>query len=67
MSQEGDAASDAELAAGQEPDLWDMEEDDAEEMADFEEGASSRWAASRSNGVKGTKSCNGEYTDNTDA
>ena len=37
LSQEGGAALDAELAAGQEPELWDLEEDDAEEMADFEE------------------------------
>ena len=28
---------DAEFAAGQEAELWDLEEDDAEEMADFEE------------------------------
>ena len=37
MSQEGGAALDADCAAGQEPVLWDLEEDDAEEMADFEE------------------------------
>ena len=28
---------DAELDAGQDPELWDLDEDDAEEMADFEE------------------------------
>ena len=37
MSQEGGAALDADFAAGPEPVLWDLEEDDAEEMADFEE------------------------------
>ena len=37
MSHKGGAALDAEFAAGQEPELWDLEEDDAEEMADFEE------------------------------
>ena len=30
-------------------------------------GACSRWAACRSDSVKGTQSCNGEYTDNTTA
>ena len=37
MSQEGGAALEAELVAGQEPELWDLQEDDVEEMADFEE------------------------------
>ena len=36
-SQEAGAALDADFAAGQEPELWDLEEDDVEEMADFEE------------------------------
>ena len=31
MSQEGGAALDAEFAAGQDPELWDLEEDEAEE------------------------------------
>ena len=37
MSQEGGAALDAEFAAGQDPELWDQEEDEADEMADLEE------------------------------
>ena len=37
MSQEAGAASDVEFDAGQDPELWDPEEDEAEEMADFEE------------------------------
>ena len=37
MSQEAGAALDAEFDAGQDRELWDLEEDDAEEMADFEE------------------------------
>ena len=37
MSQEGGAALDADFAAGQDPELWDLEEDEAEEMADFED------------------------------
>ena len=36
MSQEAGAALDVELDAGQDPELWDLE-DEAEEMADFEE------------------------------
>ena len=37
MSQEGGAALDAEFDTGQDPELWDLEEDEVEEMADFEE------------------------------
>ena len=37
LSQEGGAALDAELDAGQDPELWDLDEDEADEMADFEE------------------------------
>ena len=37
LSEEGGAALDAELDAGQDPEFWDVDEDEAEEMADFEE------------------------------
>ena len=37
VSQEGGAVLDAEFAAGQDPEPLDLEEDEAEEMADFEE------------------------------
>ena len=37
MSQEAGAALDADFDAGQDPEQWDLEEDEAEEMADFEE------------------------------
>ena len=67
MSQEGGAALEAEFDAGEDPELWDLEEDEAEEMVDLRGGARSRWAAGRSDGVMGTQSCNGEYTGNTAA
>ena len=41
LSQEGGAALDAELDAGQDPELWDVDEDEAEDMADFEEAHAS--------------------------
>ena len=41
-SREGGAALDTEFAAGQDPELWDLEEHEAEEMADFEEAQSPR-------------------------
>ena len=66
MSQEGGAALDAEFDAGQDPELWDLEEDEVEEMADFEE-ACSRWASGRSDGVEGTQGLDGEHTDYTAA
>ena len=37
LSHEGGAALEAEADAEQDPELWDQDEDDAEEMADFEE------------------------------
>ena len=37
LSQEGGAALDAELDAGQDLELWDLGDEEAEEMADFEE------------------------------
>ena len=37
MSQEGGAALDAEFKVGQDSELWDLDEDETEEMADFEE------------------------------
>ena len=37
LSQEGGAALDAEVGAELDPELWDQDEDEAEEMADFEE------------------------------
>ena len=37
LAQEGGAALEAEAGAQQDPELWDQDEDDAEEMADFEE------------------------------
>ena len=37
LSQEGGVALDAAIGAGQDPELWDLGEDEAEEMADFEE------------------------------
>ena len=37
MSQEVGAALDAEFDAGQDPELWELDEDAAEEVADFEE------------------------------
>ena len=60
MSQEGSAAVDAEFDAGLDPELWDLEEDDGRGDGRLRGGACSGWAAGRSNGVKGTKSCNGE-------
>ena len=39
-SRERGAALDAEFAAGQDPELWDLEEHEAQEMADFEEAHS---------------------------
>ena len=66
MSQEGGAAVDAEFAAGQEPELWDLEEDDAEEMADFEEAHALGGPPVEATVSRERKaSCNGEYTDNT--
>ena len=41
MSQEDGAAFKAELDAGQGPELWDLDEDEAEDMADFEEAHAS--------------------------
>ena len=35
LSQEGGAAVEAETGAEQDPELWDQDEDEAEEMADF--------------------------------
>ena len=37
LAQEGGAAVEAEAGARQDPELWDQDEDEAEEMADFEE------------------------------
>ena len=37
LSQEGGAAMEAETGAEHDPELWDQDEDEAEEMADFEE------------------------------
>ena len=37
ISQEGGAALDVDFDARQDPDLWDLDEDEAEEVADFEE------------------------------
>ena len=37
MAQEGGAALEAEADAEEDPELWDQDEDEAEEMADFEE------------------------------
>ena len=52
------AALDAELDARKDTELWDQDQDEAEEI---------RRAVGRSDSVKGTQSCNGEYTDNTTA
>ena len=63
MSQEGGAALDAEFAAGQDPEVWDLEEDEAEEKTDFEEAHAPGWPL-----VEATVSrARREHTDNTGA
>ena len=45
LSQEGGAALEAETGARQDPELWDRDEDEAEDMADFEERMPRRGAS----------------------
>ena len=59
MSQEGGAALDAEFAAGQGPEQWDLEEDEVEEMADFEEAHAPGGPAVETTVLKARKAATG--------
>ena len=67
MSQEGGAALEAELVAGQGTRAMGSGRRRRRGDGRLRGGACSGWAAGRSDSVKGTQSCNGEHTDNTAA
>ena len=58
---------DAELDAGQDPKLWNLDEDEAEDMPDFEDAHAPGGPPVEATVSTGTQSCNGQHSVNTTA